>query len=225
MTKYLSWDQKQVDTTNISLVTEAYDSGYVFTRTGKGVMNQTRSVRVDLMKFAPNSENRRVLRKTEDLGMEITELPLSESEYSWEIQKLGKDFYTKKFGEGTFSANKIKQLITDPENSNFNILMKFTIGGKNFGYAICYTNEQLLHYAYPFYDLDMETGNYGMGMMLKAILWAQETGRKYVYIGSATKPADKYKLQFDGLEWFDRDKGWQTDIAKLKEIIKNPTQK
>jgi len=40
-----------------------YDHGYVFTRIGKGVMHQTRSVRVDLAKFELTSENRRVLKK------------------------------------------------------------------------------------------------------------------------------------------------------------------
>jgi len=39
-------------------IAEMYDHGYVFTRIGKGVMHQTRSVRVDLAKFELTSENR-----------------------------------------------------------------------------------------------------------------------------------------------------------------------
>jgi arginyl-tRNA--protein-N-Asp/Glu arginylyltransferase len=55
-------------------------------------------------------------------------------------------------------------------------------------------------------------------MMLRAILWASETNRNYIYLGSAQRPSDTYKLQFEGIEWFD-GKAWQTDLQKLKELI------
>ena len=57
-------------------------------------------------------------------------------------------------------------------------------------------------------------------MMTKAIVWAKENGKKYVYLGSASRPNDTYKLQFAGLEWWDGKK-WQTDLEELKKILKN----
>ena len=57
-------------------------------------------------------------------------------------------------------------------------------------------------------------------MMLKAIVWAKENGKKYVYLGSFQRPTDIYKLQFSGLEWFDGNT-WQTDLNGLKNELKS----
>src|SRR3989344_6101553 len=39
--------------------------------------------------------------------------------------------------------------------------------------------------------------------------------KKYIYLGSFSRPTDTYKLQFAGLEWFD-GKQWQNNPEKLK---------
>lgn len=132
-------------------------------------------------------------------------------DYDWLIGKMAKDFYTVKFGEGTFSANKVKELLTTKHN--FNLLLIYTDG-----YCICYQDKDILHYCYPFYNLQSSIFNLGMGMMLKAIIWAKEAGKKYVYLGSAKDAKAKYKLQFSGLEWFD-GKEWKTDLEELKKIL------
>jgi arginyl-tRNA--protein-N-Asp/Glu arginylyltransferase len=56
-------------------------------------------------------------------------------------------------------------------------------------------------------------------MMTKAIVWAKENNKKYIYLGSASRPTDTYKLQFEGLEWFD-GKNWNADLDRLKQEIK-----
>lgn len=58
----------------------------------------------------------------------------------------------------------------------------------------------------------------GLGMMIRAIVWARENGKKYIYLGSASRPTDTYKLQFKGVEWFDENK-WSVDLEKLKSIL------
>jgi len=240
MDGYLSWDNKTISDFSAKNITNAYNMGFVFTRLGKGKMVQTRSVRINLDKFELSSENRRVMRKTEGVQLNIITLP--HPDYDWHIHKLGVDFYTKKFGEKTFSANKIKELLTSPD-SNFNLLFKYRhceeqgdaaiplITEKNgiaspsvrndnvpVGYCICYQNNELVHYGYPFYDLKTNINNLGIGMMTKAIMWAKEAGKKYIYLGSAQNPAAIYKTQFTGFEWFDGN-NWQTDIKKLKNIL------
>lgn len=87
------------------------------------------------------------------------------------------------------------------------------------GYTICYSNASLFHYCYPFYDYEKFNNNYGMGMMLKAIIYARCAENANVYLGSVTRSTDIYKLQFEGLEWFD-GKQWKTDLEELKELIK-----
>jgi arginyl-tRNA--protein-N-Asp/Glu arginylyltransferase len=220
---YLSWSEQTITDFSDSNINALYNRGFVFTRRGKGVMNQTRSIRIDLAKFELSSENRRVLKKTEDLNLSPFPLPLSS--YHWSIGKMAKDFYDTKFGEGTFSANKIKELMTS-DKSNFNFLLIFEnckLKIKNFtiGYSICHQTNELLHYSYPFYILNSKFNipNLGLGMMLRAILYAQEQGKKYIYLGSFQRPTDVYKLQFKGLEWFDGEK-WTEDLEELKQQIK-----
>lgn len=161
-----------------------YSEGYVFHR-AKGEMYQNNSVRIDLSKFSLTSENRRILKKV-DLILTPKTLPLSD--YNWKIGKMAKDFYEKRNAQ--FSANKIKELLTTEHN--FTTLFDYGVG-----YCICYMNEEILHYCYPFYESDNK--DTGMNMMLRAIIYAQEKGLKYVYLGSY----NIYKMQFEGVEVFD----------------------
>ena len=214
---YLSWNKKNITDFTDEYIESMYDTGYVFTRVGKGVMNQTRSLRIDLRKFELSSENKRVLKKTEDLILTPATIPYAE--YDWSIHKMGKEFYEKKFGEKTFSAQKIKELITDKDKSSFNKLLVYKLKDEFIGYCIALETKNILHYCYPFYNLQPTTYNLqpntGMGMMLKAIVWTKENGKKYVYLGSFQRPTDTYKLQFSGLEWFNGAK-WNQEISELK---------
>lgn len=214
---YLSWKTKTNNDFTDPNINSLYNEGFLFTRKGRGEMYQTRSLRIDLGKFKLNSENRRVLKHTENIKLEVASIPYTN--YNWGIHKLGKDFYETKFGEKTFSAQKIKELITDKEKSNFNKLLIYKKDTNAIGYCIGYETNDLLHYCYPFYNLNDETKNLGLGMMTEAIVWAQENNKKYVYLGSASRPTDTYKLNFDGVEWFDGEI-WQTDLKKLKTEIK-----
>jgi arginyl-tRNA--protein-N-Asp/Glu arginylyltransferase len=120
---YLRWKQQIITDFSEKNINAMYNRGFVFTRVGKGVMDQTRSLRIDLTKFEMSSENRRILRKTEYLDLSLEHLPLAD--YHWSIGKKAKDFYDTKFGEGTFSANKVKELLTANE-SNFNRLFVYS---------------------------------------------------------------------------------------------------
>ena len=219
---YLHWDEKTIRDFSPQTITELYAKGYVFTRRGRGVMQQTRSCRIDLKKFQFSSENRRILKKTEGITFDKKRLPLAADDYDWSIAKMAKDFYTKKTGEHVFSANKIKELLTET-TSNFNTLLSFSTNMTFVGYAIGYQNGDLFHYSYPFYDLSrLESEipkDIGLGMMLSAIAYAQSIGCAYIYLGSLQRPSDSYKLQFAGFEWFDLESGWQTDTEKVKEIL------
>ena len=226
MNEYLTWGNQTLSDQSDSNISSMYEQGYVFTRRSKGDMYLTRSIRLDLGKFSPNSENRRILNKISHMILAPQVLPLGSDSYDWQIHKLGKTYYDTKFGPGTMSASKIKELLTDNTKSNYNLLLNFrapdltdtSLAIVNVGYTICYSNSDMLHYAYPFYDLTRFAGNYGMGMMLNAILYAQAEGKKYIYLGSASRTKDVYKLQFSGLEWFDGT-NWQTDIEALKGIL------
>jgi arginyl-tRNA--protein-N-Asp/Glu arginylyltransferase len=215
--EYLHWNEKTIADFSPENISAMYDAGYVFTRIGKGVMHQTRSIRIDLSRFELSSENRRVLKKAAIF------IHLNQDgegiHYTWEIAKMAKDFYEEKFGPGIMTANKVKELLTDQEKSNFNYLIGLAIDKDPVAYTICYKNNQIIHYSYPFYDVAKAPKDTGLGMMLMAIGFAKDNGLKYVYLGSLQRPTDTYKLQFAGLEWFDGKK-WSTDLEEVKKILK-----
>ncbi|MBT4071834.1 MAG: hypothetical protein HOE80_03875 [Candidatus Magasanikbacteria bacterium] len=241
---YLNWKQKTIEDFSPKHIDTMYNNGYYFGRLGKGVMTQTRLVRIDLSQFELSSENKRILRKTEEIGHIVETIPYKK--YHWSLGKLAKDFYDKKFSKGTFSAQKVKEIMTDEEQTNFNTLFVYTVDedglGKEYcnchidedehtepssqlkktlpiGYAICYENENIMHYSYPFYHLEFPNKNIGMGMMIRAIEYAKKQGKQYLYLGSAQRSGDSYKLQFKGMEWFDGET-WSNDLEELKEVLK-----
>jgi arginyl-tRNA--protein-N-Asp/Glu arginylyltransferase len=226
--KYLHWNEQTVTDFSVNNITDMYEKGYVFTRIGKGVMQQTRSLRIDLSRFELSSENRRILKKLPDYHSDSVKIPLSE--YDFSIGKMAKDFYDTKFGSGIMSAQKIKEMLTDADKSNFNLFLQFhkessptninevPADQSGSGYTICYMNDSILHYSYPFYDLEKCSKDTGLAMMIKAINFAKESGLKYIYLGSLQRPTDVYKLQFAGLEWFD-GKVWSTDLNEAKKIL------
>lgn len=217
--EYLHWDEKTITDFSDEAVADMYDRGYVFTRIGKGVMHRTRSARVDLSRFEPASENRRVMKKVAGIALSVKNLPLAE--YDWKLAKLGKDFYEAKFGPGIMSAQKIKEMLNDPTASNFNALLSYDA----IGYAISYRSATMLHYSYPFYNLATAPKDMGLGMMTLALVYAKEAGLRYVYLGSLQRPNDTYKAQFSGFEWFDGGPNgsgtWRSDMDGIKKSLQD----
>ena len=214
MKDYLHWEEESITDFSSENVNTMYNRGFVFGRPENGFMQQTRSIRVDLAQFELSSENKRILRKTEGLEMVVNPLPYTD--YHWSIGKLGKDFYEAKFGDGTFSANKVKELLSG-DRADFNRLLTFEQDGEAIGYCIAVETPEIVHYSYPFYDLKADK-NIGMGMMVRAVDYAKQSGKQYIYLGSFQRPGDTYKLQFKGLEWFD-GKEWQSDLESLKQCV------
>jgi arginyl-tRNA--protein-N-Asp/Glu arginylyltransferase len=241
---YLHWNETTITDFSGKNIADMYDRGYVFTRIGKGVMHQTRSVRIDLAKFELSSENRRVLKKVgaggagkigqadgqenvRFMSLQSTIVPMES--YDWSLGKLAKDFYEEKFGPNIMSATKVKEMLTDSTKNNFNALLVYSKASYGpgtaveLGYAICYSNKEIIHYSYPFYHIDQSPKDMGLGMMTMAISFAKEQGLKYIYLGSLQRPGDTYKLQFEGLEWFDggpEGSGkWRTNSEAVKKIL------
>lgn len=215
---YLNWDTQTISDLSPASIEAMYDRGYIMTRIGKGIMNKTRSFRIDLRRFEASSENRRVLRKAQ--GLALTVHPIPYMDYSWKIGKLAKDFY-EKFGDHVFTANKTKEILTDKDKTNYNRLFVFSdmTQPSAVGFVVAVETPHMVHYSYPFYVEDPRESSRGLGMMTMAIQWAKDHGKDYIYLGSLSRPTDTYKLQFKGGEWFDGET-WSADLEPLKSILK-----
>lgn len=229
---YFQTDNKTLTEPTNQEINDLYNNGFLFTRVEKGNLYQTRSLRVNLSQFELSSENRRILGKNEDLSLNNLNIPLEN--YDWKVHSYGKDFYFKRFGDGTMSASKIKEMFIEPDKSNMNSVLVYNYPQKTehedswdlsigkitnvTGLCLIYSNEEIVHYAYPFYDLSVaKDRSLGLAMMTKALVWAQENNKKYMYLGSVTDSHAHYKLQFKGLEWFDSETTtWSDDLSRLK---------
>lgn len=220
---YFQTQEKDIDTANPANVTNLYNQGYVLTRKNKGNLIQTRSLRVKLEEFEVSSENRRILNKNNNLTINNQLLPLIN--YTWQIHNLGKTFYSERFGDGTMSASKIKEMFTEIDKGNMTNVFVYKYDDNNEqladGYTLSYENDEIIHYAYPFYSLEIpKEKSLGMAMMINAIIYAKENKKKFIYLGSVVEKSSLYKLQFTGLEWFNTDtQKWESDLEKLKSLI------
>jgi arginyl-tRNA--protein-N-Asp/Glu arginylyltransferase len=190
--------------------------GFLPSRLKLNLFYLARGLRINLNRFKLSSENRRINRKTEDISLKVVDL--EDFKYHYSIGKLASDFYKERFGKGVMSAFKIKWLITSGACTHIIVYIDKSEGGKIVGYCPSVMNSNLLHYAYPFYDLNYLDKNVGMGMMLKSVMFAKNKDLKFTYLGTVYTRSSLYKVQFTGAEYFTGF-GWSDDIAKLKELV------
>lgn len=55
-------------------------------------------------------------------------------------------------------------------------------------------------------------------MMLQAVIYAQEKGKEFIYLGSIYTKGSLYKTEFRGFEFFN-GMGWSFDKSELKHLI------
>lgn len=194
---------------------KVYANGFLPTRIQKDLFYLARGARIELKDFKASSENRRVERKTEDISVELH--ALQDFEYDFNIGKLAKDFYDNKSGNGTMSAQKMKWLFTSGAMSH---VLVYKEGKEIVGYCVSNMTDTLMHYAYPFYTLEKEMPNMGMGMILKAMDLAMERNLTNFYLGTVYTDTSLYKAQFSGFKWFTGYK-WSDDLPALKGIIRD----
>ena len=174
-----------------------------------------RQVRVNLAKFKPSSENRRILRK--GTGTEVKLVPRDQFEYTPERRRFFKTYADRKFGKDVMTYERLDALFAAPIISH---LLTFTDGGKEVGVATLYLEGQALaFYYYAFYDLNHPARNLGMFMMTSAVTLFAERGVRHLYLGTCYSQSALYKTQFAGAEFFNGFR-WSDDLDELKFIIK-----
>lgn len=196
-------------------IEQLYSQGFVKSRLGANTLYLCRSCRIDLNRFELTSENRRILRKVENIKLTVHEL--ANFEYHFSIGKLAKDFYDARSGSGTMSAQKMKWIFTE---GGFTHVMEFkdTASNEVVGYCPIYVGKESFHYAYPFYMLDYPEKSLGLGMMTLALIWAKEQGLNHGYLGTVYTSSSLYKTNFNGFEFFDGE-SWSDSIEKLKKFL------
>jgi arginyl-tRNA--protein-N-Asp/Glu arginylyltransferase len=175
-----------------------------------------RQTRVNLAKFKPSSENRRILRK--GAGLEVKLVPRAQFDYTEERRQFYKTYADIKFGKDVMTFERLDALFDAPVTSHL-LLFTDTKSGQEVGASILYLEgDEMAYYYYAFYDLNYYARNLGMFMMTSAVALFAERGCKRLYLGTCYSPNALYKTQFAGAEFFNGFR-WSDDMSELKFII------
>ena len=175
-----------------------------------------RQVRVDLARFKPSSENRRILRK--GAGIDVKLVPRDKYNYTPVQRDFFKTYADIKFGKDVMTVERLDALFASPIISH---LLVFTdvAKGNEVGVATLYVDErELAYYYYAFYDLNYYARNLGMYMMTSATAFFADRNFKFLYLGTCYSRTALYKTQFAGAEFFTGFR-WSNDLDELKFII------
>jgi hypothetical protein len=195
---------------------DLFNQGFLPSSRGLDRFYLCRQVRVELTRFHPSSENRRVLRKGS--GLAVALVPRVEFDYTPQRRQFYKTYADIKFGKDVMPLERLDLLFAGRITSH---VLVFTDqeSGTEVGVATCYLEPGCMaYYYYAFYDLDYYSRNLGMFMMTSAVTFFAERGYRFLYLGSCYLPNALYKTQFPGAEFFNGLR-WSANLAELKYLI------
>jgi arginyl-tRNA--protein-N-Asp/Glu arginylyltransferase len=195
---------------------DIFDAGFLPSSRNLDRFYLCRQVRVNLGKFKPSSENRRILRK--GAGIEMKLVPREKFDYTPERREFFKTYADIKFGKDIMSYERLDALFAAPIISHLLVFTDLETT-KEVGVATLYVEgKSLAFYYYAFYDLNYYARNLGMFMMTSAVALFSERGAKSLYLGTCYSDAALYKTQFAGAEFFNGFR-WSDNLKELKFIL------
>jgi arginyl-tRNA--protein-N-Asp/Glu arginylyltransferase len=210
---YAIWAMPDADETPADL----FNAGFLPSSRNLDRFYLCRQVRVDLARFKPSSENRRILRKGD--GIEVKLVPRAQFEYTPERRRFFKTYADIKFGKDVMTFDRLDSLFASPIISHLLVFADAKTGDEIGAATLYIEDKQLAYYYYAFYDLNYYARNLGMFMMTSAVGLFAGRGYRHLYLGTCYSQNALYKTQFAGAEFFNGFK-WSDDLAELKFIIR-----
>lgn len=203
----------------VSEIPEAYDRGFLpysaDTSLAAPVFYLARSLRVSLHDFTDTSENRRVERKMLPLSISMQVEDRNSFRLDKEIEQFCLAYAAERFAHQAMPASRLQYVL---QHDLGNCFMTFRREGELIGLVYGASYGEMFHYWFSFYDTQYldAAAPLGKWMMWKAIHWAREQGKKYVYLGTCYGPSALYKVRdFKGLSFYD-GLAWSADLLDLK---------
>jgi arginyl-tRNA--protein-N-Asp/Glu arginylyltransferase len=210
---YAIWAVPEADETPADI----FNAGFLPSSRNLDRFYLCRQVRVNLAKFKPSSENRRILRK--GAGIEVKLVPRDKYDYTPERRQFFKTYADIKFGKDVMTFERLDSLFASPIISHLLVFSDADRGGEIGAATLYVQGRELAYYYYAFYDLNYYARNLGMFMMTSAAALFAERGFKQLYLGTCYSQNALYKTQFAGAEFFNGFR-WSGDLEELKFIIK-----
>lgn len=176
-----------------------------------------RHLRVPLAKWRASSENRRVLRKGTALVTEI--VPRGAFAYTDDHRQRWLAFADERFGPGIMGAARLDGLMSGRVISHVMTCRDPVDECREVGAVLFYVEPpRMAHYYYAFYDWRHPSRSLGMFLMTKALVEFQTMGFGHLYLGTCYSKRALYKLQFEGLEFFN-GLNWTADLDQLRFLV------
>lgn len=189
----------QYNLTPTSSIEENYQNGLLPQRNKKNLWYFESSCRSNLKNFNLSSENRRIIRKTDNFSFQ--KISLESFNFDLEIQK--KIFSWIKELKWEFPISSLKNIFNNHIFNNIYIWTDET--GQQIAYSVCYFDENISHIAYVFYDPKYNHGNLPIRLVLQTIIDSQKIGLKFCYLGRFSQNTGFYKRNMPGFEYFENN--------------------
>lgn len=176
-----------------------------------------RHVRVDLASFEPSSENRRIMRKGEDVSAKLVEK--SQFQLTPERLKFCKKYADLKFGQNVMSLERLQRLFTSPVCSHVMIFTDDSTAEEIGFIVLLLDGKMAAFYYYAFYDLDYPNKSLGMYLMTFTVQYMRDRSMAFIYLGSCYSKNALYKTQFIGCQFWNGFR-WSDNLSELKYLIK-----
>jgi len=178
-----------------------YQQGLLPQRNQKDLWYQDSSSRSNLSQFNLSSENRRILKKTDNFSFIKTDLKdfkfdlnIQKEIFSW-IKQLGWEF----------PISSVKKIFS---NHIFNVIYTwYDENNQIVAYSICYFSESISHIAYVFYNPKYNHSNLPIRLVLQTIIDSDEQNLQFCYLGRFSPETGFYKRNMPGFEYF-KDNQW-----------------
>lgn len=175
-----------------------------------------RQIRVNLENFNHSSENRRIIRKCENIEYQL--IPRDQFEYNQERREFCKNYADIKFGKDVMTFERLDSLFESKIVTHV-LLFSDSETDQEVGLVTLYLEKKnLAYYYYAFYDLNYYKRNLGMFMMTSAVDYFSRKNYNCIYLGTCYSRNALYKTQFTGAEFFNGF-SWSDDLKELKYLI------
>ncbi len=192
-----------------------YNKGYL-PYSGSGDVLRTfymaRSTRIVLPTWEPNSENRRVLRKHENI-FERIEHKKEDLDINEDFKEFCLSYFERHHGAHTMPKKRLEHILQEHALTH---IVEYKKDGKLAGFVFLASDKNMTHVWFYFYAPDFAQSSFGIWFLLNEAIAAKDSGKKHFYIGTAYGDKSKYKTNFSNLEFWDGD-NWVQD-KKNKEV-------
>lgn len=202
-----------------------YEQGFLPYSGNKDIRDMyymARSARIALGAFSSSSENRRIIKKFQDVSFTKKIYPAKHFIHNKNFFDFCLTYFEERHGAGIFSAERLMFILKySPETY---VIEYCDTEEKPVAYVITIQSKNIDHYWFSFYRLELAYKSFGVWLMLDSILSAQESKKKYLYLGTVYEEKALYKTNFSPLEFWNGNE-WVADVKELKRLAKTDRER